>query len=139
MTEKSAGNFLSPEALVFLPLALLLDLIGIVLIIFALDDFFITDIIGFATIGSWSWFRSQIKDQGGGTIEMPEREERKNLAQQFQQKTPKNTEPVKAAAANASKTSRSAKWAKWTKFLEFVPYLGVLPFWTISVFFELKE
>jgi hypothetical protein len=137
MSETNAGNFLSPEALVFLPLALLLDLVGIILIIFALDDFFITDIIGFATIGTWSWFRSQIKNQGEtSSIEMPDREERKNQAQQIKQ-APKEAETTKVS--KTAKTSRMAKWGKWLKFLEFVPYLGVLPFWTASVFFELKE
>ena len=135
MAETNAVNFLSPEAIIFLPLAVLLDLVGIILVIFALDDFFITDIIGFATIGVWSWFRSQMKDKES-VIEAPDREERKKQAQQFQQ-TPKETETTKAA--KPAKAAKSARWAKWIKFLEFVPYLGVLPFWTISVFFELKE
>lgn len=134
----AAGNFLSPEAVIIIPVALTLDAIGIILVIFLLDDFFITDIIGFATIGVWSWFRSQIKGDESA-IEMPDRKERKKQAQQTQQ-TPKETEVTKTTkAGKTAKTTRSAKWAKWIRFLEFVPYLGVLPFWTISVFFELKE
>ena len=138
MAETNAGNFLSPEALVILPIAVTLDVIGIILICFALDDFFITDIIGFATIGTWSWFRSQVKDKESA-VGMPDREERKTQAQQIQ-RSPKEAEATKTTkAGKAAKTTKSAKWIKWVRFLEFVPYVGVLPFWTISVFFELKE
>ena len=55
------ASFLSPEAIIMLPFAILIDLIGIVLIFFALDDFWITDIVAFTFIGGWSYFRSQIR------------------------------------------------------------------------------
>ncbi len=130
----NAGNFLSPEALVIIPLALTLDVIGIILICFALDDFFVTDIIGWATIGVWASFRSQAR--GNPESGMPDRKERKaqaeEMRQQFRQNQPKETKTVKV-----SKTAKAAKWAKWLRFLEFVPYLGVLPFWTASAFFTL--
>lgn len=116
----NAGNFLSPEALIILPLAIIIDTVGIVLVCFALDDFFITDIVGWATIGVWSAFRSQIKGSGS-TIEKPD----------VGKKTQKETKAIK--------TTKAAKWAKWIRFLEFVPYLGALPFWTISTFLILKE
>jgi len=118
-----------------LPLALTLDVIGIVLVCFALDDFFITDIIGWLTLGVWSAFRSQVKE-GGATIEMPDIEERREQTQQFKQ-TQKEIKTAKTSKATT--TTKAAKWAKWIRFLEFVPYLGVLPFWTISTFFILKE
>jgi len=131
MTETNIGNFLSPEALIMLPLAITLDTVGIILVCFALDDFFITDIIGWATLGVWSAFRSQTKGSGS-TIERPDIGERKEQAQELKQKqTPKEIK--------ATKTTKAAKWAKWIRFLEFVPYLGALPFWTISTFLILKE
>ncbi len=143
MAETSAGNFFSPgvvmEALIMLPVAITLDIIGIVLVCFALDDFWITDIIGLIIIGGWSLFRSQFKDDKESAVGMPDREERKKQAQQIQQ-APKEAEAAKTTkTGKATKAAKSFKWAKWLKFLEFVPYLGVLPFWTISVFFELKE
>lgn len=127
MAETNIGNFFSPEALIMLPIAVTLDVIGIILICFALDDFFITDAVGWATLGVWSAFRSQFKDNGS-SIEMPDREERKKQTQEFKKTTSQTT-----------KTTKASKWAKWIRFLEFVPYVGVLPFWTISTFLILKE
>ena len=109
------SNFLSPEALVMLPLAIILDLIGIVLVIFALDDFFITDIIGFAIIGAWSFFRSQIK----GKEPEIKISDIKNIKEK--------------------KAGKAAKWGRRAKWLEFIPYVGALPFWTVSVYSELKS
>lgn len=130
-----AGNFLSPEAVVMLPVATTLDAIGIALLCFGLDDFFITDAIGWATLGVWSAFRSQIKESGTA-IEMPDVEERKKQAQQFKQ-TQKEAKAAKTSKTTT--TAKGAKWAKWIRFLEFVPYLGVLPFWTVSTFLILNE
>lgn len=50
-------NFLSPEAFIMLFIAGLLDLIGLLLLCLALDDFWITDIVGLAIIGSWMFLR----------------------------------------------------------------------------------
>lgn len=116
-------NFLSPEALIIFPLAILLDLVGIILVCFGLDDFFITDIIGFATIGAWSFFRAQIKGKEPG-IQISDIKERRGAAKEAKQ---------------TKKAGKAAKWAKRLKFLEFIPYVGVLPFWTVSVYFELKD
>lgn len=116
-------SFLSPEALIMLPLAALLDLVGIILLCFALDDFFITDIIGWLTIGVWSYFRSQIKGEPSVT-EMPRLGEKKEITKKMTQN---------------KKAGKTAKWGKRLKFLEFIPYVGALPFWTVSVYFELKD
>lgn len=124
----NAGNFLSPEGLIMLSLAVVLDAIGIILVCFALDDFFITDIVGWLTLGVWSSFRSQIRGSGGA-IEMPNIEERRKEAQKLKQ----------AKTAKTAKTAKAGKGARWIRFLEFVPYLGVVPFWTISTFLILKE
>lgn len=51
----------SPELIIILPFALILDAIGIVLICFGLDDAGITDTVGLVFLGSWLWFRKGIK------------------------------------------------------------------------------
>jgi hypothetical protein len=107
------GSLISPEAVIMLPLAILLDLIGIVLICFALDDFFITDIIGIVFIGGWIYFRS-------GAIKT-----------------------TKGAKEKAGKIIKKMKKLKRLRFLcigaELIPYIGALPSWTILVYFELKS
>lgn len=150
------GNFLSPEGLIMLPLAMMLDLTGIILVIFGLDDFFITDAIGWLTIGTWSMFYSQIKSQTGGSTEeeveeseeeaaMPGLGERRKAAKEVStmkeaQKTAEAGAEAEKVAGQAEKAAgRAAKWGKRLKFLEFIPYVGALPLWTISVYFELKD
>lgn len=106
------GSFFSPEAIIMMPLAILLDLIGLILVIFALDDFFITDIIGITIIGSWTFFRSQ----------------QVQMTQRAQQRIGK-----------AAKQARRLKWLRPLMIIgEFIPYVGVLPCWTVLVYFELK-
>jgi hypothetical protein len=153
------GNFLSPEGLIMLPLAVMLDLTGIILVCFGLDDFFITDAIGWLTIGTWSMFYSQMKAQVGGTeteteAEMPELGEKRKAAKEIrttreaQQAAETGAEAEKAAGqaektikttGQTKKASNAAKWGKRLKFLELIPYVGALPLWTVSVYFELKD
>lgn len=110
---KNAGVFLSPEAIIFLPLAALLDLVSIILVFFALDDFWITDIIGIIFIGGWIWFRS-------GTLKTTHK-----------------------AAKRLTQVIKWAKRLKWLRplliVLEFIPYVGVAPCWVLVVYFELKH
>lgn len=109
--EIPGANFFSPEIVMFVP-AVLLDIIGLILLFFALDDFFITDIIGIIIIGGWTYFRSQ-------TIKV-----------------------TKGAAGKIGKTGKWAKRMKWLRPLmilgELIPYVGALPCWTLLVFFELQ-
>lgn len=134
------SDFLSPGAVIMLPLAILIDLIGIVLIFFGLDDFWTTDIIAFIFIGSWTYFRSQMK--GKEPAEMPSVDSfqtKKGLQKERKLKrTAKYMKPQKAD--RAMKSAKRMKWLKPLTFLgELVPYLGVLPMWTIMVYFELKD
>jgi len=108
------GNLFSPEAVIMLPLAILLDLIGVILICFGLDDFGITDIFGILLFGSWMYFRSQ-------TIAVPEKLK-------------------KRAETGLRKLFRGP----WKRFLtpiigEVIPYVGVLPMWTLAVYYELTS
>jgi len=109
---RKMGAFLGPEALIMLPVAVVLDLIGIILVCFALDDFWITDIIGIASIGLWTYFRSQ-------TMKVTHK-----------------------AAARITKVAKWAKRLKWLRPLliigEFIPYVGAAPLWIIVVYLELK-
>ncbi|MDO8639493.1 MAG: hypothetical protein Q7R53_01075 [bacterium] len=109
--EMPLANFLTPEILMFIP-AVLLDIIGLILLIFALDDFFITDIIGIAILGSWTYFRSQ---------------------------TLKVTKGASEKIGKAGKWAKKMKWLRPLLFVgELIPYVGALPCWTLLVFFELK-
>ncbi|MCX6760158.1 MAG: hypothetical protein NTW46_02335 [Candidatus Nealsonbacteria bacterium] len=56
--QKASFNFTSPEAIIMLFLSVSLDLIGYVLLFAALDDFWLTDIVGVLIIGSWVFTRS---------------------------------------------------------------------------------
>lgn len=56
--KKGIGSLFSPEALVMFFFAGMLDLIGLILLLFALDDFWITDIIGLIFLGGWMFLRS---------------------------------------------------------------------------------
>lgn len=103
----------TPEAFFMIPLALGLDLVGVVLICFGLDDFGITDMVGIGFINGWLILRGKktIHDQSKkGTIGQI-----KNI---FTGKTSKFIVPM---------------------FGELIPYLGALPFWTLSVLFNLSD
>ncbi|MFA5086238.1 MAG: hypothetical protein WC468_01395 [Candidatus Paceibacterota bacterium] len=103
----------TPEAFFMLPLAVGLDVFGIILFCFGLDDFGMTDVIGIAIINFWLIMRN---------------------------KKPRNEMGRKGALQNV----RNVFTGKYTKFAvpmfgELIPYLGVLPFWTLSVLFNLSD
>jgi hypothetical protein len=54
------GLKISPDLIIILPFALILDLIPIILVCFGLDDVGTTDTIGLVFLGSWLWFRDGI-------------------------------------------------------------------------------
>ncbi len=139
MQPKSALEIaISPEGLIILPIAIVIDLIGIVLVCFLLDDFEITDIIGWIFIGGWSLIRSQVVPTA--EISMPSMEEKRGLAKEFQstQKTAAEAEKIAKETQQARKMANAAKWAKRIKWLEFIPYVGALPLWTVSVYMTIK-
>ena len=109
-----AMNVLGPEGFVMMSVAIVIDLIGIIIVCFGLDDFGITDIIGIIFIGSWMFFRS-------GT--MPER------------KTPAK----KSGGGEKTAARNTLRRFGLTGLAELVPYLGALPWWTITVYKELTE
>jgi hypothetical protein len=121
----------SPEAIVMIPLALLLDCISIMLIIVVLDDFGILDIAGICTIGAWTFFRS--KGQEMKVTGSAKEKADKALA--------KVSSKVKQLETKFPKATKWAKRLKWMRPLlittELIPYVGALPSWTICVFLTL--
>ena len=104
---------LTPETITILPLAIGLDLVGIILICFGLDDFGTTDIIGIVFINSWLLFR------GSRGVDVEKRNGTKGkIKKVFKGKTSKFVVP---------------------SFLELIPYIGALPCWTLSVLFNLSD
>ncbi|MDD5098395.1 MAG: hypothetical protein PHD31_01600 [Candidatus Pacebacteria bacterium] len=103
----------SPEALFMLPFAIGLDLVGIILICFGLDDFGITDILGIMFINVWLLMRG---------------------------KKPVSSQRKKGVTNNLKKAF-THKWGKFAlpTFTELIPYVGALPMWTLSVLSNLDE
>jgi hypothetical protein len=103
----------TPELFFMLPFALILDLSGIILICFALDDFGITDALGIVFINLWLLLRGRkfVENTGRG------------------------------GAVNNFKKFFTGKQTKFLSgFIELVPYLGsILSLWTLTVIFNLAE
>ncbi len=114
---RKATAFLSPEAFYLFPIAIALDLTGIILIFFGLDDFWITDIIGILLIGGYLYFRS-------GTLKVTYRAE----------------ERITKTVTKVAKWAKRLRWLRpLLMFLEFIPYVGVAPCWIILVYLELTN
>jgi hypothetical protein len=101
---------LTPETLLMFPLAVGIDLASIILACFLLDDFGLLDIIGTTFIGGWLFFRK------GKTGALKDRGG--DIRRLFTGKFSKFLVPI---------------------FGELIPYLGVLPFWSLSAYFTLTE
>lgn len=102
----------SPESLAMLVLAFGLDITGIVLLLCALDDFGLLDVVGIIFINSWLLMRGK-----------------------------KMIETRKGGITGALKKLFTHKWGKFAlpTFTELVPYLGAFPMWTLSVLCNLDE
>ncbi len=126
------GALISPAALIMFPVAILLDLFGVICVILyfvygtgvILD--FLPDIIGLIIITPWCFLHSQ----------------------QVKAATPK-LQAAKRVKKNVEKfekrIAKSAKWAKRLKYLrplfiifEFIHVFGAGPWWTLTVYYELK-
>jgi len=125
-TTKKVGALLSPEGIIMLSIAFLLDLVGLILFFFAVDDFFTLDLIGLIFIGTWTYFHSQT---GKAKVTF-------GAEKRLRGKYAKRLEKV---------TKEAAKWAKrlkWFKPLavvvEVIPYFGgAAPSWILVVYLEL--
>jgi hypothetical protein len=121
--------------------ALILDLIGVVLACFGLDDFFILDALGLLTIGLWILLRS-------GQFNRPEKKEVKEegkAAQKGSSTAIKEGEEISLKAeaksgrrAGARIFGRVAVRLGIITVLELIPYIDAVLFgWTLLVLMEL--
>lgn len=115
--EKNFSDFLSPMALIMFMTAGFIDLLGMFLLLFGLDDLGVLDTTGLIFVGGLMYLHS-------GTIT-------------------KKRGMQEAGTIMGEKTQKSAK--KILKRLglsflgEIIPYFGNLaPLWTITVYFHLK-
>ena len=142
-------GLLTPEGIIMLPLALLLDTVNVVLIFAALDDFWICDAIGMLSVGVWLFLRSgvvqrmseqveeKIKEVWGrvqGTPVQAERGLKKQTAEQ-------SAKLMQKAEQVIGKTGKAARWLRPLACFacEIIPYIGVIPGWTIMVYGELTS
>ncbi|MCH8741350.1 hypothetical protein IH779_00330 [Patescibacteria group bacterium] len=109
------GALFSPEGILMLTLAVLVDLAGLIDLIPVIGNIlsYGVDIFGLIFIGGWMFFRSQ-------TVQVTGR-----------------------AAGRMGKIAKWAKKMKWLRPLliigEFIPIVGILPLWIIAVYFELQQ
>ncbi|MFC1629847.1 hypothetical protein ACFL11_01360 [Patescibacteria group bacterium] len=115
MQTSQMAVLFSPAGILMLGLAITLDIFGLIEFIPVLGSAlsYIPDIIGIIMIGGWTYFNS-------GTLKV-----------------------TRGAAAGIGKAAQWAKRLKWLRpllfLLEFIPVVGMLPCWTLVVWFELKR
>ncbi len=103
----------TPEGFIMMSIAGAIDITGITLLCFGLDDFGITDLIAYSTIGPWMLMR-------GSGFKKP-------------------TAGVGEAAQKAAKLAKRLKWLRPAAFIgELLPYLGALPMWSFMTYSELQ-
>lgn len=110
--EEKTGVLFSPEGLLMLTLAVIVDLAGLAEFIPVVGTIisFVSDMVGIIFIGGWMFFRSQ-------TVTV-----------------------TKRAAVRATRALRWLRWLRPLAFVgEFIPFVGILPLWTIIVYLELKQ
>jgi hypothetical protein len=125
---RKMGVFFSPEALIMLPIAILLDIAGIAFTIldiaYGIGEIpsWISDGIGIIFFGLWILIRSQ-------TMARP-----KALAE----KVIERRKTIVRAVKQLRKMGRGLRFAI-SVIGELVPIIGALPFWTWFVYSELKS
>lgn len=105
-------SFFSPEAVLMITIAIIVDLVGLLEFIPVAGSVIslISDIFGIIFFGAWMFFRSQ-------RIEITGR-----------------------AAARVGRLARSLRWLRPLCFIgELIPFAGILPLWTLLVYFELQS
>ncbi len=73
--NSTPGGFTNPVGLIIFPLALILDLVGLILLCFGLDDFWIADAVGLVFIGGFMIFDvifQMVFESGGESTPEPE-------------------------------------------------------------------
>jgi len=99
------SSVLSPEGVMMLFIAVIIDIID-----FLIGSFFLLDIVAMLVIGVWIYFHSQ------------------------------QVAVTKGAAARLSVWTKRLRWLRPLMIvLEWIPIVGMLPLWTLLVYFELKQ
>ena len=109
-SEAGGGGFFSPAAIILFSTAVLIDIAGLIVLCFGIDDFGILDITGLIFVGGLMYIHA-------GTVT-----------------------GTKGAQELVKKTSTKFLKKIGLSFLgEVIPYFGsVAPCWTIAVYFHLK-
>jgi len=135
--EKVRVNPLDPDFLCFaLPFAIIVDAIDIILeltSIFILPKAvgIVMDIITFAIIGGWIYWRT-------GRISKSREEQKKALQKQITQKAGKMQQQL-AKGTVKGPLRKTLTRTGITLLGELIPFVGLVPFWTISVILTLRE
>ncbi len=149
-----AANFFSPEAVIMLPIAVIIDVIGVICVILFLFKFpqfvtWIADIIGLLIIAPWILMRTVSAKMLGGkepevsVSELPEKiaDKRAKVAE-----AQKAMQEAQKAAQEAARTAQKGArvGAKGLRILgvflvQIIPIIGALPLWIWLVYEELKE
>ncbi len=122
------SDYFSPEAILVISVAVLLDIAGILCAILipvlgiGVILSFIPDIVGILFFGAWMLFRGQGTE--GIKQEIGERVDQKRK--------------LKKAAKGLKKGMKFGKFGLAT-LGELIPVVGALPFWTIFVLLELRD
>lgn len=159
-------GLMSPEAIIMLPVAALLDLTGFTVFIlgvwFGVDDYGILDIIGGVIVGGWMFVRySALGSEGGmkvveeGDEEQKERPqiqtpERKKSEKEVPEKKLPQGKDAKGKVPQNPKNMAKSKVKELGKkalkrfglnfIIELIPFIGGLyPGWTIIVYREMKD
>ncbi len=133
----SSLSLLSPEGVLMLFLAGILDLIGVICLIldlvFGIGEIlsYIPDGIGILFFGGWLLMRSQ----GEKSKEEAKEEVTEKIAE-HRRAIEKRKKMLKKGVKKGSK--RGLRFGL-SALGELIPFLGALPFWTIFVFLELKS
>ena len=150
------SNFFSPEAILMLFLASLLDLFGIICLIldiaFGVGEIlsYVPDVIGITFFGSWVLMRTILK---GGTMEEAKEEasektseiarsweEKREAIEEKRELLRKKREVLeKGKKTMIKKGGRTGFRFGLATLGEVIPFLGAGPWWTIFVYSELKN
>lgn len=107
--EEKAGILFSPEGVLMIALAVIIDLTGLAEFIPVVGTIisFMSDMVGIIFIGGWMFFRSQ-------TVTV-----------------------TKRAAVRGTRALRWLRPLAFVG--EFIPFVGILPLWIIIVYLELRQ
>jgi hypothetical protein len=132
----------SPEGILMLCVAGLLDIIGLAIFIlgtwFAIDDYGVLDIIGGVIMGCWMLLRYSFLGSEGGMKTENLEASKQAIERGLNKQLPKTKNTIKAPVKNLGK--KAAKRFGLNFLLELIPFLGGLyPGWTMLVYKEMKE